>query len=94
MKSVNNMKDIRLSPGILDPKQLYDPPYYRIRRDPAVPRTFSIREVRTHARFPGSAFAHSYDTSFKHGGGIPPPDFESILVAKLIIGAGYFLASV
>lgn len=94
MKYVNNMKKIRLSPGILHPNQLDDPPYYRIRRNPAVTRTFSIRKVRTHARLPGSAFAHSYYTSFKHGGGIPPPDFESILVARLIIGAGYFLASV
>ena len=94
MKYVNNMKKIRLSSGILHPNQLDDPPYYRIRRNPAVTRTFSIRKVRTHARLPGSAFAHSYDTSFKHGGGIPPPDFESILVARLIIGAGYFLASV
>jgi hypothetical protein len=94
MKSVTTMKNIRLSPGILHPNQLDDPSYYRIRRDSAVTRTFSIRKVRTHARLPGSAFAHSYDTSFKHGGEVPPPDFESILVARLIIGAGSCLASV
>lgn len=94
MKSVNNMKDFRLSPGILYPNQLDDPSYDRIRRDAAVARTVSIRKMRTDARLPRSAFAHSDNTTFKHGGRITPPDLESILMARLIIRAGYFIAAV
>ena len=50
-----------------------------------VPRTFSIRKVRTHARLPDSSFTHSDNTAFKHGGGITAPEFESILRTGLII---------
>ena len=88
------MSDTTFSPAILHPNELDEPSYYRIRRDPAFARTFSIGKVRTHARLPGPAFAHSDNTGLKHGGGITPPDLESILMARLIIGAGYFVTSV
>jgi len=79
---------------ILHPNQFDHPSYHRVGRDPAVGRSFSIGKVRTHARLPGSAFAHSDDTTFQHGGGITAPDFESILTAGLIIRAGNSIASV
>jgi hypothetical protein len=82
------------SPAILHPNELDNPSYYRIRRDPAFARTFSIRKMGTHTRLPASSFAHSDNTSLKHGGGITAPDFEPILSAGLIIGAGNFVTSV
>ena len=82
------------SPAVLDLNELNYPSYYRVGRNPPVPRAFSVSKMGTDTRFPYPTFTHAENASLEHGGWVTASDLESILLSRLVVRATYFVTAV